>query len=107
MRKQISFREARSLHIPAVGLHRNVVFEQIAGLGAPVEAPSPLRLVRLQPPVHLPRTDLQQLPLDLRPQAIRLRIQGIHSGNNAFKRTDQGYPAASHTAVNAATVSWQ
>src|SRR5260370_16950876 len=67
MRNQIHFRETRSSDVPAVGLHRNVVLEQIARLGAPVNPPSPLRLLRLQPAVHLPRTDLQQLLFDLRP----------------------------------------
>src|SRR5216683_6374038 len=65
MRNQIHFRETRSSDVPAVGLHRNVVLEQIARLGAPVNPPSPLRLLRFQPAVHLPRTDLQQLLFDL------------------------------------------
>src|SRR5712671_520886 len=72
MRNQIHFRETRSSDVPAVGLHRNVVLEQIARLGAPVNPPSPLRLLRLQPAVHLPRTDLQQLLFDLRPHAKTL-----------------------------------
>ena len=29
----------------------------------------------------------------------QLRIHGIQAGSSAFKRTDQGYPAASHTLV--------
>src|SRR6266702_1435100 len=72
MRNQIHFRETRSRHVPAIGLHRNVVLEQIARLGAPVNPPSPLRLLRFQPAVHLPRTDLQQLLCDLRPHAKAL-----------------------------------
>ncbi len=35
----------------------------------------------------------------------RLRIHGIHCGKSAFNRTDQEYPAASHTAVKTASVS--
>ena len=34
----------------------------------------------------------------------RLRIQGIHVGSSAFNRTDQGYPAASHTLVSTLSV---
>jgi len=69
MRNQIGFCETRSLDVPAIRFHRDVMLEQIARLGAPVEAPAPLRLLRFQPPVHVPRANLQQLLGDLRPQA--------------------------------------
>src|SRR5215470_13063486 len=69
MRYQIHFGEPRSVHVPAIGLHRNVVFEQIAWLSAPVNAsPSPVLLGR-QSPVHLSRTDGQSLSRDFRPQS--------------------------------------
>ena len=68
MRDQVHFRETRCLHVPAIGLHRNMVLEQIARLGASVDAPVPLRLGRLQPSVHLPCADLEQLLLAFRSQ---------------------------------------
>ena len=68
MRDQVYFGEPGTLHIPGVGLHRNLMLEQIARLGAPVKAPPLLGLLGSQPPIDLPRTDPQQLPLDLRPQ---------------------------------------
>jgi hypothetical protein len=39
-----------------------------------------------------------------RPIPKRLRIHGIHAGSIAFRRTDQGYPAASHPAVQTASL---
>ena len=62
------FREARTADIPTIGLHGNVVLEQVARLGTPVQASAPLGLLRFQPPVDLPRADFQQLPFDLQPQ---------------------------------------
>src|ERR1700688_11271 len=93
MRDQVDFRESGTVDIPAVGLHRNVVLEQIARFGASVDAPSPLRLLRFQPPVHLSRTDPEQLPLDLRPQIEALanpghphRQQGLQSHRPGIAR---------------------
>src|SRR6266851_1653000 len=54
MRNQIDLRESGPIHIPTVGLHRNVVFQQQAGLGAPVHPPLVLCLFRAQPSVDLP-----------------------------------------------------
>jgi hypothetical protein len=68
-----------------------MVLEQIARLGATVVAPSSLRLDFPQPSVHLPYTDLQQLPLHFRRWAKVFADTGIQEGNNAFNRTDQGY----------------
>src|SRR6516162_10841535 len=69
VRDQVDFRETRALYVPAIRLHRNVMLQQIAWLGAPVDAAPPLRLGRLQPPIDLSRADLEQLLLDFRPQA--------------------------------------
>src|SRR5580704_2093989 len=56
------------LHVPAIGLHRDVMLEQIAWLGASVDSPPLLRLGLFQPSVDLSRADFQQLLLDFRPQ---------------------------------------
>src|SRR6266446_6063725 len=64
MRDKVDFRETRRGHVPAVGLHRDVVLQQIAGLGAPVNPPPLLGLLGRQATVHLPRTDREQLFLD-------------------------------------------
>src|SRR5208337_3918347 len=53
-------------HVPTVGLHGNVVLQQRPRFGLPIQAPLTLALLPLQPPVDLPRTDTQQLPLRLR-----------------------------------------
>src|SRR5947209_7782186 len=66
MRDQVDLGETRSLHIPTIGLHRNVVLQQSARLGAPVDTSFPLALLRLQPAVDLPGTDAQQLFLHFR-----------------------------------------
>src|SRR5580693_3098197 len=68
MRDQVDFCETGTLHVPAIRLHWNVVLEQIARFGTPVDSPSLLRLGRFQPPVDLSRADFQQLFLDLPPQ---------------------------------------
>ncbi len=106
MRNQIDFCEARLVHIPAVRLHGNVVLEQIARLGRAINVPPPLRLLRLEWAVHLPRADPQKLLRDLRRERKCLRIHGNHCGNSAFSCTDEGYPAASQTAVSTAWLSW-
>src|SRR5215467_14188045 len=67
MRYQIHLRVPRRVHVPAIRLYWNVVFEQIAGLGAPVDASPSLFLLTSQPAIHLPGADGQQLPLDFRP----------------------------------------
>ena len=66
MRDQIDFGEAWGLHVPAVGLHWDVMLQQVARLGASVNPPSLLVLLDRQSSVHLPRTDREQLFLDLR-----------------------------------------
>src|SRR3990170_6328274 len=72
MGDQVHLREPWNLHIPAIGLHRNVMLQQIARLGPSVDAPPALPLLGLQPAVDLPRADLQQLLLDLRPHSVAL-----------------------------------
>src|SRR5271156_924779 len=66
VRNQIHLRVTRHAHVPTVGLHRNVVLQQVPRLGAPVNTPPPSRLLCRQPPIHLSRADAQQLLLDLR-----------------------------------------
>src|SRR5580700_6904447 len=61
MRNQIDFREARRGYVPTVGLDGDVMLEQIARFGAPVNPPPLLVLLRGQSTVHLPRTDREQL----------------------------------------------
>src|SRR5205807_564683 len=95
MRNQHGFCETRSLDVPAIRFHRNVMLEQIAGLGAPVEAPAPLRLLRFQPPVHLPRANLQQFLRDPRPQSEAFADPWHHSqaiGPSAASTTDSQRP---------------
>ena len=66
MRDQVDLREARYLHIPVIGLERDVMFEQGARLGAPVEPPSQLRFVGAQAVIEGASADGQQLTLQLR-----------------------------------------
>jgi hypothetical protein len=66
MRNQIDFREARRCYVPTAGLDGDVMLEQIARFGAPVNPPPLLVLLGGQSTVHLPRTDQEQLSLILR-----------------------------------------
>ena len=59
---QIDFRETGTVHIPAIGLHRNMVLEQIARLGTPVNPSPPVCLGRFQPPINLSRTGSSATP---------------------------------------------
>ncbi len=65
VRDQIDFGKARHLDIPGVGFDRDVMFEQGAGFGAPVEAFFELVLFGLQAPVDGGRADCQELFLRL------------------------------------------
>ena len=69
MRDQVDFGKAGPCHVPALGLQRNVMFQERAGLRAAVEPLGKLALLRLQPPIDLPRTDPAQVLLDRRRQA--------------------------------------
>src|SRR5260370_33234007 len=64
MRNQIDFCKAGGLHVPAVGLHRDVMLQQIARLGASVNPPPLLVLLGGESTVHLSGTDREQLFLD-------------------------------------------
>src|SRR5208283_3036085 len=66
MRDQVDLGKPWRGYVPTVGLYRNVVLEQSPRLGLPVQALPALALLPRQPPVDLPRADLQQLPLRLR-----------------------------------------
>src|SRR3989442_1426118 len=60
---QVHFGEPWRGHLPAIRLHRDVVLEQMAGLGAAIDAPLPLGLLGPQSAIDLPGTDGQKLPL--------------------------------------------
>src|SRR2546426_2836232 len=60
---QVHFGEPWRGHLPAIRLHWNVVLEQMAGLGAAIDAPLPLGLLGPQSAIDLPGTDGQKLPL--------------------------------------------
>jgi len=65
---EVDLREAGGGHVPAIGLERDVVFEQTARLGAPVQPRADLAAVRGQAAIDLARADAQQLRLHRRPQ---------------------------------------
>ena len=69
MRHQVDLGEAGLLHIPAVGLQRNLVFQQRAGLRAAILPSAQLVLVRAKAPIDLARTDPADLRLDRLGQA--------------------------------------
>jgi hypothetical protein len=58
---QIGFGKAWSFDIPGIGLDGDVVFEQSAGFGAPVEALFQLALFGPESPVHGSGTDREKL----------------------------------------------
>jgi len=62
VRNQVDLRIARHLHVPVVGLERNVLLEQGPRLGAAVKPPPQLLLVRPQAIVQRAGADRQQLP---------------------------------------------
>jgi hypothetical protein len=66
---QINLGEARRGDIPAVGLERDVVLEQRAGLRAPIQPLAQLLPVRPEATIHLAGTNGPQLPLDVGAQA--------------------------------------
>ncbi len=65
MRDPIDFREAGRRYLPTIRLYRDGMLQQIARLGAPVNPPPLLVLLGCPSPVHLPRTDREQLFLHL------------------------------------------
>ena len=66
---QINFGEAGRLDIPAVGPQRNVMFEQGAGLGAPIETTPLGPFVSCQAIIHAARADGEQLPFQFGAEA--------------------------------------
>src|SRR2546426_4918474 len=60
---EVDLGEAGNGHVPPIGLERDVVFEQGAGLGAAVQPLADLAAVRGQATIHLARADGQHLPL--------------------------------------------
>ena len=65
VRDQIDLGKARGLDVPGVGFDRDVMFEQGAGFGVPVEVFFELTLFGPQASVDGGRTDLEQLLLGL------------------------------------------
>src|SRR2546430_2256866 len=85
MRHQVDLAEPWRSHIPTIGLHRDMMLQQSAGLGAPVNTPFPLALLRLQSPVDLPCTDAQQLFLYLRSHPLALATPGHPAGQQGLQ----------------------
>ena len=73
MRDQVDFRKARHRHAPALGLQRDVMFEQAARLRPPIDPRAHLALGALQPPIHL---------------------AGTHPPHQGLRRRRQAQPAA-------------
>src|ERR1700694_4943259 len=84
MRHQVDLAEPGIAPIPTVGLHRNGVLQQCARLGAPVNTPFALALLRLPSPVDLPSTDAQQLFLPLRRHPVALANPGHPVGQQCL-----------------------
>lgn len=69
MRDQAHLSEPR-LHVPVLGFDGNLMLQQSPRLRPAVEALLSLPLVVLQSSINLPSTDLQDLRLDLRREAM-------------------------------------
>jgi len=67
----------------------------------PIAPRRELPLGRGEAPIDLAGTDGPELLAHCGRQPEPAPGQGSHRGSRAFKRTDQGYPAASQIAVNA------
>src|SRR5260370_13368791 len=110
LRDQIDFGKPGRGHVPTVGLHRNVVLQQRARLGPPVQAPLMLLIVPLQTPVHLPGADPQQLLLDLRAQPIVLENPGQPTGQQGLQThrpgIARGFPHPSQDGKRLLAVAW-
>ena len=78
------------MDIPEVGLDGNVVFEQSAGFGAPVEALFQLALFGLKSSVHGSGADREELLLDFGRDPQALDGPGSHSGKKALSPAEQG-----------------
>jgi len=85
MRHQVDLAEPWRSHIPTIGLHRDVMLQEGAGLGAPVHTPFPLALLRLQAPVDLPCTDTQQLLLHRSAHPVALANPGHPAGQQGLQ----------------------
>jgi hypothetical protein len=88
MGDEIDLGEAGGRDVPPVRLEGDVVLQQRARLGPPVQPRRELTPVRGQPPIYLARADGQHLSLHGRPQPQR--AQGSHRGSRALSRTDHG-----------------
>ena len=69
VRDQVDLREAWRGDVPAIGFDGDVVLQERARLGAAIEAPSELSLVRLKAPVHLPGAEGEELCFERRREA--------------------------------------
>src|ERR1700676_4154750 len=94
MRHQVDLAEPRRSHVPTVGLHRDVMLQQRARLGASVDTPFPIALSRPQAPIDLPSTDAQKLLLHRRGHSVALanpghpvRQQGLQSHRPGISRS--------------------
>src|ERR1700691_4277653 len=94
MRHQVDLAEPSRRHVPTVGLHRDVMLQQRARLGASVDTPFPLALSRPQAPIDLPSTDAQKLLLHRRGHSVALanpghpvRQQGLQSHRPGISRS--------------------
>jgi hypothetical protein len=81
--------EARSLHLLVIGLEGNVTFQQGPGLGAAVEPTPLLPLLPAQAVIDAAGADARSCRSISGVSRKWRQIQGIHSGNRAFKRTEQ------------------
>src|SRR4051812_21842167 len=83
VRDQIHFREARSVHVPAIGLNGNVVLENVTGPGAAVDSAYRLASLRLETAIDSRGADLAQKVFFRRCDA-----QFLASDRHPFKQRD-------------------
>ena len=82
VRHQINFQIARLVHIPVVCLNGDLVLQQRTGPGGTVEPTLQRPFAKLQPPIHLPWADGQELARHLGGQ----RHAGPHPGQPLRQR---------------------
>src|SRR5205809_493997 len=79
MRNQIHFRETRSRHVPAIGLHRNVVLEQIARVGTELAQDHLLGLSSCFPIALINGPQILPSPLVSQPRSLLFSVLvGLH-----------------------------
>lgn len=90
MRHQINLGKPGHLHLPVIGLDRDLVFEQGARSGAAIETPPQPLLAGSQPAVDLTRTDAQPLPLQVGVEAKLFPDPGQPEGDQGFQTDRPG-----------------